>query len=152
MTSGDGDRPRPPTALDDEARAALAGLENRDIDDLRAAGEYLVDLAAWKAATSNDWEPDADRERAAEADGTPNAAATAGTSANSRDGEQDSSTAADGASADAADGSELEYPAGVPPRASVTVKEIAGSTYHYYQWRDGDRIESKTVQRGHGSH
>ncbi|QFU84926.1 hypothetical protein [Natronorubrum aibiense] len=45
-----------------------------------------------------------------------------------------------------ADG-DVEYPADVPERASVTVKEIAGTTYHYYQWRDGDRIESKTVQR-----
>lgn len=39
------------------------------------------------------------------------------------------------------------FPDGVPERASVTVKEIAGTTYRYYQWRKGDRIESKTVTR-----
>lgn len=42
---------------------------------------------------------------------------------------------------------DLEYPNGVPERASVTVTEVASTTYYYYQWRDGDRIESKTVRR-----
>ncbi|ELY49482.1 hypothetical protein [Natronorubrum sulfidifaciens] len=65
-----------------------------------------------------------------------------------RDDEQGSDATADASvdEADDADG-DVEYPADVPERASVTVKEIAGTTYHYYQWRDGDRIESKTVQR-----
>ncbi|NGM71165.1 hypothetical protein G6M89_19515 [Natronolimnobius sp. AArcel1] len=38
-------------------------------------------------------------------------------------------------------------PPGVPERASVSVTEIAGSEYWYYQWRDGDEIRSKTVER-----
>lgn len=42
---------------------------------------------------------------------------------------------------------DLEYPDEVPERATVTVTEVAGTTYYYYQWRDGDRIESKTVRR-----
>ncbi|MDQ2052113.1 hypothetical protein RBH26_16670 [Natronolimnohabitans sp. A-GB9] len=106
MTTTDRDRPTPPTELDDDARAALSTLEERDVDQLRAAGEYLKTLAAWKVATN---------------------------------GEQD-----DG---DETDESDREYPPGVPERASVTIKEIAGTTYTYYQWRDGDRIESKTVKR-----
>lgn len=43
------------------------------------------------------------------------------------------------------DGAAVDYPDGVPERASVSVKEIAGTTYYYYQWREGDRIESKTI-------
>ncbi|OVE85923.1 hypothetical protein [Natronolimnobius baerhuensis] len=39
------------------------------------------------------------------------------------------------------------YPPGVPERASVSVSEIAGTEYWYYQWRDGDDIQSKTVER-----
>lgn len=39
------------------------------------------------------------------------------------------------------------YPDGVPADASVSVTEIAGVEYYYYQWRDGDEIRSETVQR-----
>ncbi|WP_254765064.1 hypothetical protein [Natrinema marinum] len=39
------------------------------------------------------------------------------------------------------------YPDGVPDRASVSVTEIAGTEYYYYQWREGDEIRSETVQR-----
>jgi hypothetical protein len=46
----------------------------------------------------------------------------------------------------AADG-EIPYPNGVPSRASATVTEIDGEEYYYYQWRDGDRIRSKTERR-----
>ena len=109
------DRPEPPTALDDDVRDALARLEDRDTDQLRAVGRYLEELAAWREATGGE------DERAETTDAI--------------------DESADGADAD------HEYPEGVPERAEVTVKEIAGTTYYYYQWRDGDRIESKTVQR-----
>jgi len=39
------------------------------------------------------------------------------------------------------------YPDGVPERATVSVTEIAGTEYYYYQWRDGDEIRSETVRR-----
>ncbi|QLK27035.1 hypothetical protein HYG81_05345 [Natrinema zhouii] len=39
------------------------------------------------------------------------------------------------------------YPDGVPADASVSVTEIDGAEYYYYQWRDGDEIRSETVQR-----
>lgn len=114
------DRPEPPTDLDGDAQAALTRLEDRDPDRLRAVGRYLEELAAWREATGD------------------------GAESADEDGEAVGETAestADGADAD------HEYPEGVPERAEVTVKEIAGTTYYYYQWRDGDRIESKTVQR-----
>ncbi|SDQ98249.1 hypothetical protein [Natronobacterium texcoconense] len=41
--------------------------------------------------------------------------------------------------------SESKYPDGVPERATVSKTEIAGTTYRYYQWRDGDEIRSETV-------
>ncbi|SIS01687.1 hypothetical protein [Natronorubrum thiooxidans] len=64
------------------------------------------------------------------------------------DGEPESDATADASVGEATDATgDVEHPADVPERASVTVKEIAGTTYHYYQWRDGDRIESKTVQQ-----
>ena len=119
MTS-DRDRPTPPSDLDRDAREALARLEDRDADQLRAVGRYLEALAAWTEANADEPEP-------------PTSAASA---SNERGGD-------DGERSDA----DLEYPEDVPERAEVTVKEIAGTTYYYYQWRDGDRIESKTVQR-----
>ncbi|WP_226480009.1 hypothetical protein [Natrinema amylolyticum] len=39
------------------------------------------------------------------------------------------------------------YPEGVPERATVSVTEIGDTEYHYYQWREGDEIRSRTVQR-----
>ncbi|MFA9416427.1 hypothetical protein [Natrinema sp. HArc-T2] len=45
------------------------------------------------------------------------------------------------------DGTEPEtYPDGVPERATVSVTEIAGTEYYYYQWREDDEIRSKTVR------
>lgn len=32
-----------------------------------------------------------------------------------------------------------------PPRASVTVKEIDGRSYYYYQWREGDAVKSEYI-------
>ncbi len=116
------DRPSPPTDLDREVHDLLDGLEHRDAATLRAISGYLDDLASWKAAEPDDERP-------------PGVEATPGDVTGDRD-ESETSV-----------GDELEYPPDVPERASVTVKEIAGTTYHYYQWRDGDRIESKTVER-----
>ncbi|SER83800.1 hypothetical protein [Natrinema salaciae] len=39
------------------------------------------------------------------------------------------------------------YPDDVPERASVSVTEIGGTEYYYYQWRDGDEIRSHTERR-----
>ncbi|UHQ95424.1 hypothetical protein [Haloterrigena alkaliphila] len=108
--TNDRDRPEPPADLDDDAREALATLEDLNADQLRAIGRYLETLAAW--------------------------------SDSSTDGDAgDDSDTGDGPDADP------DFPEGVPEAADVTVKEIAGTTYYYYQWREGDRIESKTVQR-----
>ncbi|SEH17944.1 hypothetical protein SAMN04487967_3484 [Natronorubrum sediminis] len=105
------DRPRPPSALEQDVRERLAALESSDVETLRVASDYLEELAAWKVATAE-------------------ASSKEGCDEQS-EGEPDPD----------------EYPADVPDRASVSVKEIAGTTYHYYQWRESDRIESKTVQR-----
>ncbi|WP_436346904.1 hypothetical protein [Natronorubrum sp. FCH18a] len=116
------DRPSPPPDLDREVHELLDELEHRDAETLRVVNRYLDDLAAWKTAeTDGEQRP--------------------GTEATSGDGTGDRDESETGVDDD------LEYPADVPERASVTVKEIAGTTYHYYQWRDGDRIESKTVER-----
>ncbi|ELZ17677.1 hypothetical protein [Natrinema limicola] len=54
----------------------------------------------------------------------------------------------DGEDTSSSDGLEPEtYPDGVPKRATVSVTEIAGTEYYYYQWRDGDEIRSETVRR-----
>ena len=122
--TNDRDRPTPPSDLDRDAREALARLEDRDADELRAIGSYLEELAAWTESTADA------SEAPTETDPAPS---------------DRSDDADDGI------GDDHEYPEGVPDRATVTVKEIAGTTYYYYQWRDGDRIESKTVQRENGS-
>ena len=115
------ERPSPPSDLDREAREALSILEAEDPDRLRAVGSYLEELAAWKASTADERVPG----------GTPG----------SRPSE-------DGGGDDDSDGDiDVDYPDDVPERASVTVTEVAGTTYYYFQWRDGDRIESKTVRR-----
>lgn len=36
-----------------------------------------------------------------------------------------------------------EMPDDVPSKATLTVKEINDNRYHYWQWREGDRIRSK---------
>ncbi|MDS0478548.1 hypothetical protein [Natrinema sp. 1APR25-10V2] len=56
-------------------------------------------------------------------------------------------TADDEAKPTPADGEPDTYPDGVPDRASVSVTEIAGTEYYYYQWREGDEIRSETVRR-----
>ena len=53
--------------------------------------------------------------------------------------------AADESASDEADSE--SYPDGVPERATVSVTEIAGTEYDYYQWREGDEIRSETVRR-----
>ncbi|WP_339106482.1 hypothetical protein [Haloterrigena salinisoli] len=130
--TNDRDRPTPPSDLDRDAREALARLEDRDADELRAIGEYLEALAAWTESTAGESE----------------ASTSAETSSTPGEHGSDTGSETDDASDDGdATDSDREYPPDVPERATVTVKEIAGTTYYYYQWRDGDRIESKTVQR-----
>lgn len=34
-------------------------------------------------------------------------------------------------------------PDDVPARATITIKEINGNRYYYWQWRSGDQIKSK---------
>jgi len=34
-------------------------------------------------------------------------------------------------------------PTDVPAKATITVKEINGNRYDYWQWRDGEKIRSK---------
>ena len=46
------------------------------------------------------------------------------------DGEGDDTTA------------DAERPTGVPSKATLTVKEINGNRYYYWQWREGERIKS----------
>ena len=54
----------------------------------------------------------------------------------------------DGVDAPATDATDpATYPDGVPERATVSVTEIGGTEYYYYQGRDGDDIESETVKR-----
>ncbi len=56
-------------------------------------------------------------------------------------------TADDEAEPASTDADPAAYPDGVPERASVSVTEIAGTEYYYYQWREGDEIRSETVRR-----
>ncbi|AEH37580.1 hypothetical protein [Halopiger xanaduensis] len=58
--------------------------------------------------------------------------------------ERNGSDSSDGDSDDDSDNG--GYPPGVPERATVTVTEIAGTKYRYYQWREDDEIRSETVE------
>jgi len=117
------DRPSPPANIDREIWEHVAALEERDADQLRALGEYLEALGAWKESRAE----------------TDDGATATDAATDAADGTQDEERSGD------------EYPDGVPERASVSIKEIAGTTYRYYQWRDGDRIESKTVEQARGT-
>ncbi|MXV63688.1 hypothetical protein GS429_16800 [Natronorubrum sp. JWXQ-INN-674] len=129
------DRPTPPAGLDRESAELLAMLEDRDAETLRAVGGYLEELAAWKASRAGDGR---EHEQSEVSDtGTETATGT----------DTNPEPTADDNDVDNTEEADLEYPDDVPERASVTVKEIGGTTYHYYQWRDGDRIESKTIRR-----
>ena len=36
-----------------------------------------------------------------------------------------------------------DLPGDVPAKATITIKEINGNRYYYWQWREGDKIKSK---------
>ncbi|MFC4451889.1 hypothetical protein [Halorussus aquaticus] len=36
-----------------------------------------------------------------------------------------------------------DLPEDVPLKATITIKEINGNRYYYWQWRDGDKIRSQ---------
>ena len=36
-----------------------------------------------------------------------------------------------------------DRPDDVPPKATITVKKINNNRYYYWQWREGEKIESK---------
>lgn len=36
-----------------------------------------------------------------------------------------------------------DLPDDVPPKATITVKEINDNRYYYWQWREGDKVRSK---------
>lgn len=36
-----------------------------------------------------------------------------------------------------------DLPEGVPAKACITIKNINGNEYEYWQWRDGDKVRSK---------
>ncbi|ELZ09550.1 hypothetical protein [Natrialba aegyptia] len=131
------DRPRPPDELD----AELAGaLEDRDGETLRAVAEHAIALADWKDSTA---EPRTPPEGGDDAAGGHDAAvnsesATEGEHARGRAAAQHPDAALD------SDAASSEFPAGVPARANVSLVEIAGETYRYYQWREDDEIRSET--------
>ncbi|RKD97441.1 hypothetical protein [Halopiger aswanensis] len=52
----------------------------------------------------------------------------------------------DSSDGDRDDGDTDGTPPGVPEHATVTVTEISGTKYRYYQWREGDEIRSETVE------
>jgi len=38
-----------------------------------------------------------------------------------------------------------DLPDDVPAKATVTIKEINDNRYYYWQWRDGEKIQSKYI-------
>ncbi|OYR63021.1 hypothetical protein DJ71_23420 [Halorubrum sp. E3] len=36
-----------------------------------------------------------------------------------------------------------DFPADVPAKATITIKEINDNRYYYWQWRDGEKIRSQ---------
>ena len=36
-----------------------------------------------------------------------------------------------------------ELPDDVPAKATITIKDINGNRYYYWQWRDGEQVKSK---------
>ncbi|ELZ00369.1 hypothetical protein [Natrialba asiatica] len=128
-------RPRPPDELDDELAVAL---EDRNGETLRAVAEHATALADWKDSTA---------ETRTMLEGGDDAASDHDAAVNSEsatDGEhaRGGGTAQRTAAAAAVDSD--EFPVGVPARANVSLVEIAGETYRYYQWREDDEIRSET--------
>lgn len=120
-------RATPPEELDESIRDLLDELASQEPEQLRAVATYAGALAA---------QAETDAETAVQP--------------NSETGNDD--TDRDESATDPADpGSEYPdpdaYPADVPEHASVSVTEIAGTEYWYYQWREGDEIRSKTLER-----
>ena len=36
-----------------------------------------------------------------------------------------------------------ELPDDIPAKATITIKDINGNRYYYWQWRDGEQVKSK---------
>lgn len=133
MTDTGSERPTPPEGLDDDLYDLLEALSDRDTETVSAVATYVTELEAWldSAAESKPAAESGPVEREADAatDEQPSEPAC---------GDSEESTTLPAESP--------PRPADVPERASVSVMEVAGTSYRYYQWREGDEIRSKTVE------
>lgn len=144
------DRPHPPDDLDETVAAELA---TRDSDALLAIAEYAVSLAEWKQSAA---EPSPTVDGSTDGSGSEvNASSdSVSTQDGGTDGHPDSDLESDSDSdpnldPDPESNSDPdpdpdEYPPDVPARATVSIVDIAGETYRYYQWREADEIRSAT--------
>lgn len=118
--------PHPPELLPDYL---AEGLQKQDAETLRAVTQYAQDLRVFRTAQTV-----ADRTDIASIPHSKRAtsdelAATARTN---------------GISDDIADW-EAICEKGVPTKASIVTKTINDNQYHYFQWREGERIKSEYI-------
>ncbi len=122
--------PTPPAELPAEIERTLA--EQSPVV-LRAIARYADELADYRDEPASVSRPTPPGDRRDE-DRT-------GQSGQDSDGQ--SSSQPDEKPAQQSDQQSDDPPDGVPSKATVTVKEINGNRYYYWQWRDGDQIKSK---------
>ncbi|OIB56856.1 hypothetical protein [Natrialba sp. SSL1] len=95
----------------------VEALESHDSETLLSVAEYVLSLAEWKESAT--------------------AAEVSSSSPSSPSRSQSQHPSPESSS---------ESPPSVPDHAAVSVVEIAGERYRYYQWREEDEIKSETVR------
>ncbi|ADD06931.1 uncharacterized protein Nmag_3381 [Natrialba magadii ATCC 43099] len=95
----------------------VEALESHDSETLLSVAEYALSFAEWKESA------------AADASSSSSSTSTSTSTSQHPPSEPPS-----------------ESPPSVPERAAVSVVEIAGERYRYYQWREDDEIKSETVR------
>jgi hypothetical protein len=108
--------PQPPV---DPPATLVDALEDCSSDHLRQIATYAEELADYRGRSSVVEE---NQEETAEEDPEATSRATQEERPNDLPGDR---------------------PDGVPSKAAITTKEINDNRYYYWQWRDGDRIQSK---------
>ncbi|GAB7095352.1 hypothetical protein JCM30237_25050 [Halolamina litorea] len=119
--------PEPPETLSESVVESVADL---DAEELTALADYTSALSDYAGALATH------RREARQS-----AEEVSGGTGDDVAGADDADDAGEDRTDSIADAE--DRPEGVPAKASTTIKEINGNRYHYWQWRDGDKIRSQ---------
>ena len=130
------ENPAPPETLPEDV---IVSLEQCTLNQLRDVIRYAQNLVVSREAGVETNVPDEDQDDSylSHSGSTENQRETF--SEKCQNGGRETSSASGHRKDDTPD----DVPDGVPGKATITIKEINGNRYYYWQWRDGEKIRSK---------